>query len=155
MVSPRISKWLRRTLIVLLVLANVVVFGTYFGLKHISSTVDKSLKRTDVGDVLTPTTQRPEGTVSPGETIPRPAVTFLVIGSDSREGTQDLEGNFGNSVGQRADVFDLDGDGIADVQSEAFDLVEVVQAGVVVSQTRFDLDSTANKIARYRSYCRM
>ena len=107
MVSPRISKWLRRTLIVLLVLANVVVFGTYFGLKHISSTVDKSLKRTDVGDVLTPTTQRPEGTVSPGETIPRPAVTFLVIGSDSREGTQDLEGNFGNSVGQRADVIML------------------------------------------------
>jgi len=107
MVSPRTSRWLRRTLIVVLVFANIVVFGVYFGAKHIASTINDVIKRTDIGDVLTPTTEHPNGTVSPGETIPRPAVTFLVIGSDSREGTSDLEGNFGNSVGQRADVIML------------------------------------------------
>lgn len=108
MVSPQTSRWLRRTLIVVLVLANIAVFGVYFGVKHIASTIDSALNRDpDVGNALTPTTQRPSGTASPGETIPRPAVTFLVIGSDSRAGTSDLQGNFGNSVGQRADVIML------------------------------------------------
>jgi LCP family protein required for cell wall assembly len=107
MVNPRTSKWLRRTLIGVLVLANILVFGSYFFVQHVTGTFEANLNRdSDVAPALTPTTQRPTDTSGPGETIPRSAVTFLVIGSDSREGLDDLQ-NFGDFPGQRADVIML------------------------------------------------
>jgi len=109
-VSKARRRWPRRLLIVGLVVANLVVFGAFFALRSLSSSVERSLNRDeDVVRALTPTTSAPK----PGETLPdgttpaRAAVTFLIIGSDSREGTEDLAGNFGTAVGRRADVIML------------------------------------------------
>ncbi len=106
----RRRRWPRRFLIGGLVVANLVVFGAFFALRHISSSVEQNLNRDEnVVRALTPTTAAPQAdeTLPDGSTPVRAAVTFLIIGSDSREGVEDLEGNFGSAVGRRADVIML------------------------------------------------
>ena len=94
---PKTSR-LRRVLIVLLVVANVVVFGAYFYLKNIESTFEEVVEvNVDVVAELSPP---PSGSSDPS--------TFLLIGSDSRENLPDDFANvFGSAGGQRADVIML------------------------------------------------
>lgn len=86
----RLPKWLKATIITVLVLANIAVLGFIWvvqtGNDFLSgaSTLDES-----VAEVLDPST---------GD-----ALTFLVVGSDSREGLDDLDG-FGDFSGARSDV---------------------------------------------------
>ncbi len=85
-----LPKWLKITIIVALVCANIAVLGFIWVVKtgndllSGASTLDES-----VSDVLDPTT---------GE-----ALTFLIVGSDSRAGLDDLDG-FGDFSGARSDV---------------------------------------------------
>lgn len=92
---PR-PRWGRRLVVAFLVLANVAVFFTYWQLRAVEASYRTSVNTVpDLGGVLTPSTPEP--------TDP---VTFLVIGSDSRENLDDLSG-FGDFEGQRADVIML------------------------------------------------
>lgn len=99
--SPRprqTKRWFKRALVALLVLANLSVFFVYWQLRTIENTVVESadtIPEADFDEVLTAT---PSDSAEP--------VTFLVIGSDSREGLSDLT-NFGPSGGERADVIIL------------------------------------------------
>ncbi|NIA24112.1 MAG: hypothetical protein GWP04_00935 [Gammaproteobacteria bacterium] len=105
---PRARKWLRRGLIVLLVVANVVVFGAIFTARNLSQTFEANLTRdTDVVQALTPTSAQASG--GDGDTVHQPPSTFLILGSDSRADLdEDLEGNFGTTAaGARADVIML------------------------------------------------
>lgn len=87
---------LKITLISLLVLANVVVFGAYFGIRRVSDQfVADVATNQDVVEVLA---ARPSGDEP---------VTFLLIGSDSRESLPDDFGEFGAFGGERADVIML------------------------------------------------
>jgi LCP family protein required for cell wall assembly len=88
--APR--TWVRKALIGLLVVANLGIFGTlaavWLAAEHVSGsigTVEGDLQLAD----------RPE--------LDEP-VTFLLVGSDSREGVPDDFTNMGNFSGQRADV---------------------------------------------------
>ena len=94
---PKTSR-LRRVLIVLLVVANVVVFGAYFYLKNIESTFEEVVEvNVDVVAELSPP---PSESSDPS--------TFLLIGSDSRENIpDDFADVFGSAGGQRADVIML------------------------------------------------
>ncbi|MEX2280387.1 MAG: LCP family protein [Acidimicrobiia bacterium] len=96
---PRHSRrWIKRALVALLVLANLSVFFVYWQLRTIENTVVESadtIPESEFDEVLTDT---PTDSEQP--------VTFLVIGSDSREGLGDLT-NFGPSGGERADVIIL------------------------------------------------
>lgn len=90
---PRASVWLKRIVISLLVLANVGVFLVYWGLRRIDETVASTVKTVpDAVPALTPTL--------PDSVDP---ITFLLVGSDSREGLDSLDG-FGSAGGQRSDV---------------------------------------------------
>lgn len=93
--SSRAGRWFRRALIALLVIANLAVFAVYWTLRSAQDALRGAA------------TQLPE--VSP-ELSPMPTdqepLTFLVIGSDSREGLDDLT-NFGSFEGERADVIML------------------------------------------------
>ena len=92
---PRSRNWLKRSLIALLVLANVVVFGGYFALRFYTGKIDDQLQRND--EVVAVLAEQPNSRKDP--------LNFLLIGSDSRENVpDDLEGNFGSAGGQRADV---------------------------------------------------
>lgn len=97
--SPRPRRrLLKRALISLLVLANVGVFFVYWQLRTIENAVVESadtIPDADFDQVLIDT---PSDSAEP--------VTFLVIGSDSREGLDDLT-NFGPAGGERADVIIL------------------------------------------------
>jgi len=95
--SPRPRRrWLRRSLITVLVLANLVVFGGLIALTMLEGTIDDTVTTDpDVVAVLDP---RPDAEEAP--------ITFLVIGSDSREGLEDLT-HFGAVEGARADVIML------------------------------------------------
>lgn len=103
----RVGTWFRRALIVVLVLANLGVFGAWLLARNLSSDVEDNLTRdTDVVQALTPTTD--PGSAGTGGTQEDPAQTFLIIGSDSREGVTDALGtHFGDFPGQRADVIML------------------------------------------------
>jgi LCP family protein required for cell wall assembly len=113
----RSSKWLKRTLITLLVLANLVVFGGYFALRFFTGKIDDQLQKNEA--VVAVLADRPTSRKDP--------LNFLLIGSDSRENIpDDLEGNFGTAGGRRADVIMIvqliPGDGSARVLSLPRDL---------------------------------
>jgi LCP family protein required for cell wall assembly len=93
--SPR---WLKRVFVGLLVLANVGVFFVYWQLRTIESAVVESADTIPAAAFDRSLTETPSDSAEP--------VTFLVIGSDSREGLSDLT-NFGPAGGQRADVIML------------------------------------------------
>lgn len=95
---PRSKRWFKRALISLLVLANVAVFFVYWQLRTIESAVVESADTIPEADFQESLAEISEDSADP--------VTFLIIGSDSREGLEDLT-NFGPSGGQRADVIIL------------------------------------------------
>jgi LCP family protein required for cell wall assembly len=104
-------------LIVLLVAANVVVFGGYFALRFYTGKIDQELQKDE--DVVSVLAEKPESRSDP--------LNFLLLGSDSRENLpDDLEGNFGAAGGRRADVIMvvqlIPEDGIARVLSLPRDL---------------------------------
>ncbi len=87
--------WLKRVLIALLVLANLVVFGAYFAIRYYTGRfLDAASTNTEVVEELT----------APAADGP---LNFLVIGSDSRESLPDDFGDYGDFGGQRADVIML------------------------------------------------
>jgi LCP family protein required for cell wall assembly len=91
----RPRKWLKRTLIGLLVLANLVVFGGYFALRFYTGKINDELRKDE--EVVAVLSDRPDSRGDP--------LNVLLIGSDSRENLpEDFEGNFGDFGGQRADV---------------------------------------------------
>ena len=82
-------RWLKVTIISFLVVANLVALGLFWALNTGQSLLSGADTDEEVVDALaTPT----------GD-----ALTFLVVGSDSREGLEDLE-NFGDFAGARGDV---------------------------------------------------
>ena len=94
----RPKRWTKRVLIAMLVLANVSVFFVYWQLRTIENAVVES------ADTI-PEAEFEESLADISEDSAEP-VTFLIIGSDSRDGLDDLT-NFGPSGGQRADVIIL------------------------------------------------
>lgn len=93
--SPRsrLPRWLKRSIIGLLVMVNLAVFFVYYQLRTIEDAVDASVRTVpDVAERLTP---RQAESLEP--------VTFLLVGSDSRENLDSTEG-FGDFEGQRSDV---------------------------------------------------
>lgn len=89
-------RWLKRGVITLLVLANLGVFYLYWQLRNVEQVVAEAAATIpEVVPQLTPT--MPDA----GEPI-----TFLVVGSDSRENLEDLTG-FGQAGGHRSDVIML------------------------------------------------
>ena len=84
-----VPRWLKVTIISILVVANLVALGLFWALNTGQSLLAGADTDEEVVDALaTPT----------GD-----ALTFLVVGSDSREGLEDLE-HFGNFAGARGDV---------------------------------------------------
>ncbi len=85
----RLPRWLKVTVISLLVVANVAVLGLIWAIQtgnNLLATADTNAEVVEVLDVAT------------GSDL-----TFLVVGSDSREGLDDLT-NFGPAGGARGDV---------------------------------------------------
>ena len=103
----RVGKWVLRALFAIAVVLGVAAIASALLVKHVSDAFSDNLTRdTDVVQVLTPTTD--PHSVDTGGTQQEPAKTFLIIGSDSREGVTDALGtNFGDFPGQRADVIIL------------------------------------------------
>ena len=95
-VAPKRSrKWLKRTLVTLLILANLVVFGGYFALRFYTGKISDELQKDEA--VVAVLADKPTSRKDP--------LNFLLIGSDSRENLpDDLEGKFGTAGGRRADV---------------------------------------------------
>jgi LCP family protein required for cell wall assembly len=91
-------RWLKRVLIAALVLANAAIFFVYWQLRTIENTIVESADTIPESDFARILTATPTDSHEP--------VTFLIIGSDSREGLDDLT-NFGPSGGARADVIIL------------------------------------------------
>lgn len=89
-------RWVKRSIVAFLIVANVAVFGTlgviWFAANKVASSVS-TIPATDLSLADSPATLQE-------------ARVFLVIGSDSRAGLTDLEG-FGDFGGQRADVIML------------------------------------------------
>jgi LCP family protein required for cell wall assembly len=99
--SPRprqTRRWLKRVLIAALVLANLSIFFVYWQLRTIQNAVVESADTIPEADFEEILADLSDGSADP--------VTFLVIGSDSREGLDDLS-NFGPAGGERADVIIL------------------------------------------------
>ena len=91
----RSHPWLKRGLVTLLILANLVVFGGYFALRFYTGKIDDELQKNE--EVVAVLADRPTSRKDP--------VNFLLIGSDSRENLpDDLAGNFGAFDGERADA---------------------------------------------------
>ncbi len=94
----RPSRWLKVTVITALVLANLVAFGIYWAVRTGQDFLSSADTDSEVTDVLDRATGKD--------------LTFLVVGSDSRAGLDDLT-NFGAFGGARGDVVmlvRLDGD---------------------------------------------
>mgnify|MGYP001812117922 CR=1 FL=1 len=89
--SPR-RPWVRRAIIGFLVVANIAIFG---GLAAVWFAADK------VADEIGTVEGDLDLDASPGSNDP---VTFLLVGSDSREGVPEDFTNMGSFGGQRADV---------------------------------------------------
>ncbi|MGH8929001.1 MAG: LCP family protein [Acidimicrobiia bacterium] len=89
------GRWWKRILIALLVIANLAVFGIYWTLRTAQDAF--RVNAIQIEDVV------PELSQKPASAEP---LTFLVIGSDSREGLASLQ-NFGESEGARGDVIML------------------------------------------------
>lgn len=85
----RLPKWLKITVITLLVLANIGVLGVIWIVQTGNSLFGGANTDDDVTQVLDPTANGVR--------------TVLVVGSDTREGLEDL-GNFGSFGGARGDV---------------------------------------------------
>ena len=88
---------LRRTFVVLLVAANVIVFAVLFYLNGLKTAVDTSIEQIALDELpgLSAATDRAGG-----------PLYLLLVGSDNRDNLDDLE-NFGYFAGQRADVIML------------------------------------------------
>lgn len=84
--------WLKRAVILALILANVGVFGAYFAIRYYTNRFLDAANTDEA--VVEELSERVEGE----------PVNILVIGSDSREALPDDFGDFGNFGGQRADV---------------------------------------------------
>jgi LCP family protein required for cell wall assembly len=94
--APRPRRWLKRTMFAALVLLNLGALFAFVQLRSTEAQFDENVTTNDqVVPVLTPTVA--------DRSQP---ITFLLIGSDSREGLDSLE-NFGPSGGERADVIIL------------------------------------------------
>ena len=94
--APRPRRWLKRTVFAFLVVLNVGALFAFLQLRGTEAAFDDNVNTNDqVVPVLTPTVA--------DRSQP---ITFLLIGSDSREGLDSLE-NFGPSGGERADVIIL------------------------------------------------
>jgi polyisoprenyl-teichoic acid--peptidoglycan teichoic acid transferase len=80
-----------------LLFANLAVLTVFLGLRQVDAAVEQAIRTEAVQDeeVVSELTPSPAGPSQPR--------TFLVIGSDSREGLDDLSG-FGDFGGSRADV---------------------------------------------------
>lgn len=92
-VAPKPRRGVKRVIVGFLVFANVVVFGALGAVWWAANRVESAVST--VPDLTLPTT--------PTSTETR---TFLLVGSDSREGLDDLT-NFGPAGGQRSDVIIL------------------------------------------------
>ncbi|MEX2133364.1 MAG: LCP family protein, partial [Acidimicrobiia bacterium] len=86
-----LPRWFKVTAITFLVLANIAAAGILWFVNVGQGALGEADTDDDVSDVLDEST---------GD------LTFLVIGSDTREGLDDLE-NFGNAGGERGDVIML------------------------------------------------
>ena len=94
--APRQRRWPRRLILSALVLLNALALFAFVQLRNTESQFDENVTTNDqVVPALTPTVA--------DRSQP---ITFLLIGSDSREGLESLE-NFGPSGGERADVIIL------------------------------------------------
>ena len=93
--APPRRRWLKRSIVAMLVLANVVVFGAYFVIRGVADGFLESVTQNE--DVVSELSAR-EGDGP---------LTFLVIGSDSRETLPDDFNDFGSFGGARADVIML------------------------------------------------
>lgn len=91
--DPGRRPWVRRVLIGFLVVANVGIFGGLAAVWFAANKVSEAIP-TVAGDL--DLAASPGGTGDP--------VTFLLVGSDSREGVPDDFTNMGDFGGQRADV---------------------------------------------------
>lgn len=124
----RVGTWVRRAVVAVVIVVGIGALASALIVKHVSDTIEDNLTRdSDVVQALTPTTKPDVGSADTGGTPESPAVTFLIIGSDSREGvTDDLGTHFGDFPGQRADVIMLvktyPGDGRLQVLSIPRDL---------------------------------
>src|SRR3990172_10442764 len=87
-----LPRWLKVTILTFLVMANLVALGLFWALNTGQNLLSGADTDEEVVDALT----RPMGD----------ALTFLVVGSDSREGLENLE-NFGDFGGARGDVIML------------------------------------------------
>jgi LCP family protein required for cell wall assembly len=87
-----LPRWLKVTILTLLVVANLAALGLLWALNTGQNLLSGADTDHEVVDALTDPT---------GD-----ALTFLVVGSDSREGLDDLE-HFGNFAGSRGDVIML------------------------------------------------
>jgi LCP family protein required for cell wall assembly len=87
-----LPRWLKVTILTFLVMANLVALGLFWALNTGQNLLSGADTDEEVVDALT----RPTGD----------ALTFLVVGSDSREGLENLE-NFGDFAGARGDVIML------------------------------------------------
>lgn len=84
-----LPKWLKVTIVLLLVVANLAALGALWAIKTGQSFLATADTDSQVADVLD---------VASGDDL-----TFLIVGSDSREGLDSLQ-NFGSAGGQRGDV---------------------------------------------------
>ncbi|HET7846341.1 MAG TPA: LCP family protein, partial [Acidimicrobiia bacterium] len=84
-----LPRWLKVTILTLLVVANLAALGLLWAVNTGQNLLSGADTDEEVVDALTQPT---------GE-----ALTFLVVGSDSREGLEDLE-HFGDFAGSRGDV---------------------------------------------------
>jgi LCP family protein required for cell wall assembly len=92
--APRrgLPKWLKGAIITLLVLANLVALGLYWALS--------------TGQDVLALVEADEEVVRELSTASGDTLIFLLVGSDSREGLDDLQ-NFGSAGGRRGDVIML------------------------------------------------
>lgn len=91
--SPRrVPRWLKVTIIIFLVVANLVALGALWAIRTGQGVLSGAGTNSDVVGVL----DRPSGD----------SLTFLIVGSDSRAGLDDLT-NFGVAGGARGDVIML------------------------------------------------
>jgi LCP family protein required for cell wall assembly len=93
---PPSRRWWKRLVITSLVLANLAVFGIYWTLRTAQAAFRDNAH--EMPEVVPELNERPTAAAEP--------ITFLVIGSDTREGLGSLQ-NFGAASGARGDVIML------------------------------------------------